>query len=313
MRVAITGVAGNLGWKLARHFAEHDKIENVVGLDLRTPNDKRLAELADCGDTVEGDVGKWEFVACDLTEYDDRRWRDALRRCDAVVHFAARNPFPDASWSDASASLDMTLNVALAAVDEGVRRFVFASSNHVVGRYKDEPLASTIAAGELTTNLPHAVGTQWHTGQRALDSTPYAVAKSSGERLCQALATRAAGATTFVSIRVGWCQEGQNDPSTLALSWKPGEATPAAPTDKAAIVADEWFKLMWLSNRDFTQLFQRAVMADGTNWPDGAIVVNGNSANTGMPWSLDEARQWLGYKPADDVRAVRSQSESVAR
>ncbi|MCA9100894.1 MAG: NAD(P)-dependent oxidoreductase [Planctomycetales bacterium] len=293
-RVTITGVAGNLGWKLARHLLGVDAVSHVTGLDLRTPNDVGLSEV--------NDSERWECVACDLTDYDDRRWRDVFDRSDAVVHFAARNPFPDASWSDANASLDMTLSTALAAVDSGVRRYVFVSSNHVMGRYKDEPLAGTIGPGELTTDLPHAVGTQWHTGERQLDSTPYAVAKSSGERLCQALGARRAGATTFVSIRVGWCQEGENHPSTLALSWKPGEAKPALPTDPDAIVADAWFKLMWLSNRDFCQLFERAVLVDGSEWPGGAIVVNGNSANTGMKWSLDEARRWLGYEPRDDVR-----------
>ena len=260
-RVAITGVAGNLGWKLARHCVGSDEIAHVTGLDLHSPSDEQLAELSD--------TGKWEFVACDLTEYDDRRWRDVFDRCDAIVHFAARNPFPDATWSDANASLDMTLNTALAGVDSGVRRFVFVSSNHVVGRYKDEPLASTIGPGGLTTDLPHAVGTSWFTGERQLDSTPYGVAKSSGERLCQALGGRAEGRTTFVSIRVGWCQEGENDPATLALSWKPGEAKPPLPTDPEGIVADAWFKLMWLSTRDFEQLFTRAILADGSDWTGG--------------------------------------------
>ena len=58
---------------------------------------------------------------------------------------------------------------------------------------------------------------------------------------------------------------------------------------------------MWLSNRDMTQLFERAVFADSTNWPGHCVIVNGNSANRGMAWSLNEAREFLGYEPQDDV------------
>ena len=58
---------------------------------------------------------------------------------------------------------------------------------------------------------------------------------------------------------------------------------------------------MWLSNRDFAHLFERAVNADPGGWPAPAIVVNGMSDNTGMAWSLDETRRYLGYQPLDDV------------
>ncbi|MEZ6144578.1 MAG: NAD(P)-dependent oxidoreductase [Planctomycetaceae bacterium] len=201
--VAITGATGNLGWKFVQHMASHADVASVIGLDLDELSSDQLAQLsADQAD-------KCEFIACDLLDWHDRRWREAIKRSDAVVHFAAQNPFPEASWDDANRSLDMTLNAALASVDAGVSRFVFVSSNHVMGRYKDAPLADTIGPGELTTSLEHAVGTVWQIGERAMDSTPYAVAKSSGERLCQALATRAEGRTTFVSVRIGWCQPGR--------------------------------------------------------------------------------------------------------
>ena len=60
---------------------------------------------------------------------------------------------------------------------------------------------------------------------------------------------------------------------------------------------------MWLSNRDFVHLFERAVNADAAAWPAPAIVVNGMSDNTGMAWSLDQTRRYLGYQPRDDVNA----------
>ncbi len=309
-RVVITGAAGNLGWKLVRHLCADGHVSRVVGLDLNPPTEQQLAELSAAG---HGD--RFKAVCCDLADGDDRRWRNEIEHCDAVVHFAAKNPFPEATWDDANTSLDMTINVALAAAEAGVRRFVFVSSNHVMGRSKDEPLASRIGPGELTTDLPHAVGTVWHTGDRLMDSTVYAVAKSSGERVCRALATQgsdrttSSGRTTFVCVRVGWCQPGDNLPATLSAAGTPTQTTGSvtdAGTDADAAQFDateQWFRSMWLSNRDFAHLFERAVMADGAAWPHPCIVVNGMSANTGMKWSLSEATELLGYQPRDNVAA----------
>jgi hypothetical protein len=58
---------------------------------------------------------------------------------------------------------------------------------------------------------------------------------------------------------------------------------------------------MWLSNRDFDNLFERAVLADAANWPQPGIVINGVSANSGMAWEIETAKQLIGYRPQDDV------------
>ncbi|MBX3436688.1 MAG: NAD(P)-dependent oxidoreductase [Planctomycetaceae bacterium] len=294
-RIVVTGATGNLGWKLISHLSSHPHVSHIVGLDCDSPTPAQLAQRLGTGHSAQG-----MFVQCDLTRWDDRRWRDEIARCDAVVHLAAQNPYPEASWADANASLDMTLNVALAAVEAGVRRVVFASSNHVMGRYKDEPLANTIGPGELTADHDHAVGTLWHTGERQMDSTPYAVAKSSGERLCRALAAKAKGRTTFVCVRIGWCQPGENRTHTLSAAGTPTQATGPA-GDQPLDATEQWFRSMWLSNRDFAHLFERAVFAESTAWPHPCLIVNGMSANTGMKWNLEAARRWLQYDPQDDV------------
>ena len=45
-----------------------------------------------------------------------------------------------------------------------------------------------------------------------------------GERICRALGGLAEGSTTFVSVRVGWCQPGRNLPETLNATGDPGAA-----------------------------------------------------------------------------------------
>ena len=217
-RVAITGACGNIGWKLVRHFRQVDRVTTVVGLDLHSPTTDQQAQL----DREQG--APVELVQCDLTNWHDGRWRDVVTECDAIIHLAAQNPFPEASWDDANRSLDMTINVGLAAVDTGVRRVVFVSSNHVMGRYKDPPLSDTIGPGELTTSLEHGVGTEWDVADRHMDSTAYAVAKSSGERFFHGLGKRSQGRTTFVCIRVGWCQPGVNSPDTLSAAGTPTQS-----------------------------------------------------------------------------------------
>ena len=294
-RIGITGAIGNLGLKLLEHLVGLSDVSSIIGMDLRQPSEEQLGGLQ----KLRG-IDKAEFVACNLTDANDRRWRDSLSKCDALVHFAAKHPFPEASWNDATTSLDMTLNVGLAAVDAGLDRFIFVSSNHVMGGYLSEPLASQIGPGQLTTDLDHSPGTHWNTGTRLMDSTAYATAKSSGERFCRALAQRSAGKTAFVCPRVGWCQPGDNRPSTLSAAGAITLQTKAS-DDPAIVAADRWFKNMWLSNRDFEQLFEKTIFADRSRWPDHFVVVNGMSANEGMKWSLMEGREYLGYSPVDNV------------
>jgi len=300
-RITITGVTGNLGWKLLCHFVRLPQITGVVGVSRRAPSDEQLLELR----SHQGH-DKAEFVQSDLTDFNAEAWREVVARSDAVVHFAAQNPFPEATWDDASKSFDMTLNVALAAVDAGVNRFVFASSNHVMGRYKDPPLADSMGPGKLTTALEHGVGTVWHTGITPLDSTVYAAAKSAGERLCRTLAIRSGGKTGFVCTRIGWCQPGENSPATLSSAGTPTTESPAeGPANLELAKTDRWFKMIWLSNRDFNQLHTKSVFASSINWPEPCIVVNAMSDNENMSWSLEEARNWLGYEPDDGLALGR--------
>lgn len=293
----ITGACGNLGWKLLCHLVKRPDVDHIFGIGLELPTDEQRRELSQ----LEVNA-KLTFIRSDLTNTNDCAWREAVEQSSAVVHFAAQNPYPEANWNDAINSLDMTLNVANAAVVAGVERFVFASSNHVMGRYKDFPLSQSIGPGGLTTDLDHAVGTVWMAGDTMMDSTIYAVAKSSGERACRALALQSHCQTKFVCARIGWCQPGDNHPSTLSNAGTPTQTSiEAADNDPDFARNERWFKSMWLSNRDFVQLFSHALFANSDPWPEPCIVVNAMSQNGSMPWSLAETRKWLGYEPQDGI------------
>jgi hypothetical protein len=91
-------------------------------------------------------------------------------------------------------------------------------------------------------------------------------------------------------------------PDTISASGSPTLGSDSGQLDAETLARTErWFKGMWLSNRDFAHLFERAIEADAANWPEPCIIVNGMSNNSGLAWSLDETRRWLGYEPQDDM------------
>lgn len=172
------------------------------------------------------------------------------------------------------------------------------------GGYKDSPLADNIGPGELSTDLPPAPGIVWYNGRETINSVRYGTAKVMGERLCRAVASELEGQATFVCVRIGWCQHGENIPQRLSISFDQDRALEEEGDPSTWSPDLRWFKEMWLSDRDFAQLFERALLADGSAWPNGFIIVNGMSNNAGMKWSLEEAKKWLGYEPQDDVYAA---------
>jgi NAD+ dependent glucose-6-phosphate dehydrogenase len=160
-----------------------------------------------------------------------------------------------------------------AAARARVARVVYASSNHAMGGYQEvaEP-------ARITTELPPRPGTRYVVDGRPRDSTPYGSAKLMGERLGKCYADFAG--LSVIAVRIGWVRPGDNRARDI-------------PPDRG-----NWFRLMWLSNRDFCQLMERCIEADrGLRF----AVVNGMSANTGMRWDIERTRQLLGYAPQDDV------------
>jgi nucleoside-diphosphate-sugar epimerase len=279
LRVAITGANGNIGRKLIAAFLATPDIAAIHAIDRDVSglpsHDARLSP-------IQADL-RGPGLA------------DALAGADAVVHLAAQNPYPDASWEEASASFDMTAKLVEASAKAGVSRVVFASSNHVMGGYKDTPIA--LSDGGLSVDLPPLVGTRVKTAEGLIDSTAYAAAKLMGERVIAAKAE--SGAFSAVLLRIGWCQPGDNRPQTISAAGTPKseliEIDPEGDRDL------RWFRAMWLSNGDLVRCVSAALRADAAAWPSPAIVVNAMSANRPSPWDLSAGRKLIGYEPVDDV------------
>lgn len=102
-------------------------------------------------------------------------------------------------------------------------------------------------------------------------------------------ATSSQGHASCVSIRIGACKPGEDPP-------------PASPSGGESATDISWGRNLWLTIEDFHSLFDQAQTAKSQDWPAPAIIVNGMSDNSGMVWSLEEGRTWLGYEPKDDVQ-----------
>jgi uronate dehydrogenase len=248
--VLITGAAGNLGAKLRRHLEGRFKL--------------RLLDIDPRGDDA--------MVAADLAQWSDD-WLAEFEGVDAVVHLAA-DPTAHQNWPKlVGPNIDAVGNVLLASALMGVDRVVYASSNHVMGGYQDDPGVSRI-----TTDIAPRPGTRYVVDGQPRDSTPYGSAKLMGERLGKCFSE--AHGLSVIAVRIGWVRPGDNRAADI-------------PTERGP-----WFRLMWLSNRDYVQLMERCIEADESI---RFAIVNGMSANTGMRWDIDYTRDLLGYEPADDA------------
>jgi nucleoside-diphosphate-sugar epimerase len=154
-KALVTGGGGFIGSHLVDRLL-HDGHDVRVLDNFATGHRENLAEALDHIEMIEGDIQSYE------------RAHNAVRGCDLVFHLAALPSVPrsiqDPLTSTAS-NVTGTLNVLLAARDEGVRRVVFGSSSSVYGPQREYPQREHAAARPIA---------------------PYAVSKLAAEGYCRA-------------------------------------------------------------------------------------------------------------------------------
>ena len=246
----ITGAAGNLGAKLRKH------LEGRYTL--------RLLDISPGGDgqIIQADLSIWQ-----------ESWVRLFEGVEVVVHLAA-DPTAHQTWPNViGPNIDAVVHVYEAAVKSGVRRVIYASSNHAMGGYQNvaEPKG-------ITTDIAPLPGTHYVVDGESRDSTPYGSAKVFGERLGKCYAE--IYGLSVIAVRIGWVRPGENRAAEL-----PPQRGP-------------WFRNMWLSNRDFCQLMERCIEAGPGV---GFAIINGMSNNKGMRWDIEHTRKLVGYQPQDDV------------
>jgi UDP-N-acetylglucosamine/UDP-N-acetyl-alpha-D-glucosaminouronate 4-epimerase len=153
LKVLVTGGAGFIGSNLVRGLLEHGDQVRVLD-NFSTGSRDNLAEVENEVELVEGELRSYERVHA------------ATRGVELVFHQGALPSVPRSvqdPLTTGAVNVEGTLNVLLAARDEGIRRVVFASSSSVYGNSGELPRVETAAPDPIS---------------------PYGVAKLAAERYC---------------------------------------------------------------------------------------------------------------------------------
>ena len=150
-RVLVTGGAGFIGSNLVRALLERGDAVRVI--DNFSTGFRANLDGVDV-EVVEGDLRSYERV------------HNAVRGAEVVFHLGAMGSVPRSvqdPLTSTAVNVEGTLNVLLAARDEGVRRVVFSSSSSVYGSSREMPTPEAAPPDPVS---------------------PYGVAKLAAERFC---------------------------------------------------------------------------------------------------------------------------------
>ena len=250
-RVAITGAGGLIGQILQQHLSS---TYETVGLDRRWPR--------------RG--GRWRRV--NLANAESAAV--AIRGAELVIDLAA-DPSPTLPWKRAYRNnISTTFNVLEAARLAGVRRVVYASSNHVTGGYEREQPYAAIVGGRYDQLDPDAIP-RITTADPIRPDGPYGLSKAFGEAAGRWFADEYG--LSVLCLRIGTVNQADR------------------PTDVRQFAT-------LLTHRDLATLVTACLEAPGDLLYG---VYYGVSGNTWRFWDIENARRELNYEPRDNAERWR--------
>ncbi len=254
-KVLVTGAGGVIGEAVREHLADR---YDLVYLTHR-PQD-------------------FPSIAADIADLD--AIRPAFEGVDAVVHLAA-SPAVETPWDDILPNnIVGTRNVFEAARLAGVRRVVFASSNHTIGMNEIDNAPDVYELDDPRV---------WDEYAEPRPDSYYGVSKLFGEAIGRMF--HDLHGLEVINLRIGTVRADDDPTSEKTLT--------SIPKPLAHLSMEERRKRSrstWLSRRDCAELIARSLEAD-TDW----AVVYGISDNPRQFWSLKSAREVLGYDPQDSA------------
>ena len=243
MKVLVTGASGRIGQAFREFYRDYYSLRLV---EHRTPV---------CASSNE------EVVSADIT--DLQSMLKAMKRIEAVVHLAA-DPRGSAPW-DSVLRLNIigTYNVFESARLSGVKKIVFASSNHACGyAVKESDLI-----GPDAPIRPDSL---------------YGVSKVFGEALGRYYSDKFG--ISVICLRIGACHE----PHRFVKRVLSTSGKSHYPPKK--------YLAMWISRRDIAQLIHKSLEAALKFG-----IFYGTSNNERKIFDLSSAEEKLGYTPQDKI------------
>ena len=230
-------------------------------------------------------AGEYQVRGLDVTTAAGVDWIRDMRRLESIAPaFADADVVVDlaavasakASWNAVlENNLPATVNAFEAARRAGVRRVIFASSNHAVGAYEhDEPWASIVAGAyeELEPDALQRIGPD----APVRPDGPYGVGKVFGEAVGRYYAD--ASGISVICLRIGTVNEADRPTETRHFA-------------------------TLITHRDLVSLVRCSIAAP----PDVRFgVVYGVSRNAWRLWDVDAARDVVGFVPEDDAEVFRT-------
>ena len=251
--VLVTGGAGFIGSNLVRALLARG--DRVRVLDNYSTGAR--ANLADLDvEVVEGELRSYERV------------HNAVRGTEVVFHLGALGSVPRSvqdPLTSSAVNVEGTLNVLLAARDEGIRRVVFASSSSIYGNQPQLPLHESMAADPIS---------------------PYGVAKLAAERYCVSF-SRVYHSFETVVLRYFNVFGPRQDPTSQYAAVVPLFITAIAAGEPVTIFDDGG------QSRDFTyvdNVIAANLLAADAEGASGRIF----NVSAGMPATVNELADTIG-------------------
>ena len=252
-KAVVTGGAGFIGSNLVRALLERG--DEVRVLDNFSTGNRANLDGLDV-EIVEGELRSYERV------------HNAVRGRDVVYHLGALGSVPRSvqdPLTSSAVNVEGTLNVLLAARDEGVRRVIFSSSSSVYGSKTDLPVNESLLADPIS---------------------PYGVAKLAAERYCVSF-SRVYEAFETVVLRYFNVFGPRQNPRSQYAAMVPLFITAVAAGEPVTVFGDGE------QSRDFTYV---ANVVDATIRAADAERANGRILNVaaGSPASVNAVADAIG-------------------
>jgi NAD+ dependent glucose-6-phosphate dehydrogenase len=242
MKVGITGAEGRIGGYLRTDLAD---VHQISSFTLTAQS--------------------FESIVVDIS--DANAMNGVFSGLDAVIHLAG-NPSPKGTWeSMLNNNIIGTFNVLEESRRAGVKKVVFASTNHT---QHGETMGDSPATLDVSNPVMLRLGDYFN------PTSIYGASKATGE-IYGRLFARQHG-VQFVAMRIGAIGE---EDSPLRAVGKPSE---------------DYIRAMFLSRRDMITAFQKALEVDREFTL--AYVISNNGRRI---FDMRETNENLGFYPQDDA------------